>query len=179
VAQYVRSVVDPSAVDTGGGRYVFGALDQTQLSMTTRVNVILSPTVSVQVYAQPLLAAGDYEGFKELLRTRSYSFLRYGSAASVLDYDPAARSYSVDPDGAGGAAPFTFADPDFNLKSLRLNAVFRWELKPGSTFYGVWTRQQQDVTNPGVFSPGRDARAMFGAPGDDVFLVKMAYWIGR
>jgi hypothetical protein len=179
VAQYVRSVVDPSAVDTAGGRYVFGVLDQTQLSMTTRVSVIVSPTISVQIYAQPLLAAGDYDGFKELLRTRTYSFLRYGSAASVLAYDPAARSYLVDPDGTGDAASFTFADPDFNLKSLRLNAVFRWELKPGSTFYGVWTRQQQDFTNPGVFSPGRDARAMFGAPGDDVFLVKMAYWIGR
>jgi hypothetical protein len=179
VAQYVRSVVDPFAADTAGGRYVFGTLDQTQLSMTTRVNVILSPTVSVQVYAQPLLAAGDYDGFKELARTRTYSFLRYGSAASVLNYDPAARAYLADPDGAGDAAPFSFADPDFNLKSLRLNAVFRWEMKPGSTFYGVWTRQQQDLANPGVFSPGRDARAMFGAPGDDVFLVKMAYWIGR
>jgi hypothetical protein len=179
VAQYVRSVVDPSAVDTAGGRYVFGVLDQTQLSMTTRVSMIVSPTISVQVYAQPLLAAGNYDGFKELLRTRTYSFLRYGSAASALSYDPSARAYLADPDGAGGAAPFTFGDPDFNLKSLRLNAVFRWELKPGSTFYGVWTRQQQDLANPGVFSPGRDARAMFGAPGDDVFLVKMAYWIGR
>jgi hypothetical protein len=30
-----------------------------------------------------------------------------------------------------------------------------------------------------VFAPGRDARALFGARGDDVFLVKMAYWLGR
>jgi len=57
--------------------------------------------------------------------------------------------------------------------------VFRWEPKPGSTFYAVWTRQQQDLGNPGVFSPGRDATAMFRAAGDDVFMVKLAYWIGR
>jgi hypothetical protein len=57
--------------------------------------------------------------------------------------------------------------------------VFRWELNPGSTFYAVWTRQQQDLSNPGLFVPGRDARAMLGAPGDDVILFKMAYWIGR
>jgi hypothetical protein len=26
---------------------------------------------------------------------------------------------------------------------------------------------------------GRDTGRLFGAPGDDVFLVKIAYWIGR
>ena len=65
------------------------------------------------------------------------------------------------------------------MKSLKINAVFRWELKPGSTIYAVWTRQQHDTANPGRFAFGRDARALFGAAGDDVFLVKMAYWIGR
>jgi len=43
----------------------------------------------------------------------------------------------------------------------------------------VWTRQQQDKSNPGIFAPSHDARAMFGAPGDDVLLFKMSYWIGR
>jgi len=52
---------------------------------------------------------------------------------------------------------FSFSDPDFNFKSLRLNAVFRWEVKPGSALYAVWTRQQVDLTNPGVFSPGAGA----------------------
>ncbi len=90
VAQYVRSVVDATATDTFGGRYVFGGLDQTQLSMTTRVSVILSPTVSIQLYAQPLLAAGDYGGFKELARPRTYDFNQYGARASSLAYDAAA-----------------------------------------------------------------------------------------
>jgi hypothetical protein len=65
------------------------------------------------------------------------------------------------------------------LWSLRVNAVFRWELKPGSTFYAVWTRQQQDAANPGDFSMGRDVAALFSSPGDDIVLVKLAYWIGR
>ena len=62
---------------------------------------------------------------------------------------------------------------------MRLNAVFGWEMKPGSTLYAVWTRQQVNTEYPGVFVPGRDARALFGAGGDDVVLVKMAYWLGR
>jgi hypothetical protein len=177
LAQYVRSVVDPTAEHTYGGRYVFGVLDQSQLTMTTRVSLILTPRVSLQVYAQPLLSAGNYTDFKELAARGTFDFLHY--TPNQLTYDAALRRYVVDPDSAGAAPEFSFADPDFNIKSLRFNAVFRWEPKPGSTLYAVWTRQQQDFTSPGVFAPGRDAATMFRAPGDDVVMVKMAYWIGR
>jgi hypothetical protein len=179
VAQYVTTVADPLAAATFGNRYVFGSLEQRQLSMTTRASVILTPRVSFRFFMQPLLADGQYSGFKELARSRSFDFLRYGDATSTLAYDGASRTYSADPDGSGDAAALSFENPDFNLKSLRLNAVFRWELKPGSTVYAVWTRQQQDLSNPGRFAPGRDVRVMFGAPGDDVVLVKFAYWLGH
>jgi hypothetical protein len=178
-AQYVQSVDDPTATATLGGRYVFGGIDQWQLTMTTRAKVIFSPHASLQVFMQPLLATGDYSGFKELARPRTYDFLRYGTDIGTLSFDPLTRNYTADPDGAGAATPFTFSDPDYNFKSLRLNAVFRWEMKPGSNFYVVWTRQQQDDGNPGVFVPSRDARAMFTAPGDDIILFKVSYWLGR
>ena len=178
-AQYVRSVDDPTATSTFGGRYVFGGIDQWQLSMTTRANVIFTPHASLQVFLQPLLATGDYSGFKELAQPRTYDFLEYGKDTGSLTLDPATQIYVVDPDGGGSAPPFAFGNPDYNFKSLRLNAVFRWELKPGSNFYAVWTRQQQDFTNPGRFVPGHDARELLRAPGDDVILFKFAYWIGR
>ena len=62
---------------------VFGTLDQQQLSMTTRVSVIVSPTVSVQIFAQPLLAAGDYTRFNELAQPRTFDFLEYGSCGTT------------------------------------------------------------------------------------------------
>jgi hypothetical protein len=179
IAQYVRTVVDPTATDTYGGRYVFSGIDQWQLAMTTRANVIFTPHVSLQVFMQPLLATGDYNGFKELARPRTLDFLHYGDNGSSLAFDAMSQTYTADPDGAGPAPPFRFGNPDYNFKSLRLNAVFRWEMRPGSNFYAVWTRQQQDLSNPGIFAPGRDVRAMFGAEGDDVILFKVAYWIGR
>ena len=178
-AQYVRETGDATADATFGKRYVFGTIDQTQVSMTTRVSLVLSPRLSLQVFMQPLLATGDYLDFKELARPRTFDFLRYGANGSLLSYDEGSRRYSVDPDADGPAPSFTFADPDFNFKSLRVNTVFRWEVHPGSNLYAVWTRQQQDHTNPGAFGLGRDASALFNAPGDDVFLVKMAYWLGR
>jgi len=179
MAQYIRSVSDATAVETYGGRHVFGVIDQTQLTMTTRVNVILSPRVAIQVFAQPLLAVGDYTNFRELARPRTFDFLEYGSPGTSFAHDARSRTYLVDPDQSGPASSFTFGDPDFNFKSLRVNAVFRWELKPGTTFYAVWTRQQQDLAHPGDFSLGRDAEALWSAPSDNVFLIKMAYWLGR
>ena len=72
----VVSASAATAVATFGKRYVFGTIDQKQLTLQTRVNWILNPNVSLQVYMQPLLAAGDYSDFKELAekRLRSVEF---------------------------------------------------------------------------------------------------------
>ncbi len=179
-AQYVTTVSDATATQTYGGRYVFGELDQRQLTLQTRVTALVSSKMSITLFVQPLIAVGDYTEFKELQAPRTFDFTHYtDSGTHLIDYDADAKLYTVSPDTAAGAAAFTFRDPDFNLKSVRTNAVLRWEIKPGSTFYAVWTRQQQDTNYPGTYSLSRDTRRMFRAPGDDVFLVKMAYWIGH
>lgn len=147
VAQYVGT--DTEAV--------FAPNDQTEVTLTTRVNYILSPNASLQVYMQPLLAAGDYGDLKVL------------AAPGTFDFNPYVP--------AGGSSPFD--NPDYNFKSLRLNAVFRWEFRPGSTIYCVWTQQREDHQYPGDFSFGRDLEALFSAPANDIFLVKLTYWIGR
>jgi hypothetical protein len=179
MSQYLRTEDDATAVATFGKRYVFGTIDQKQLTLQTRVNWILNPNVSLQIYMQPLLATGTYGDFKELAAPGTYEFRRYGGAGSSLSYDSISRAYSVDPDGVAPSSSFTFDDPDFNVKSLRLNAILRWEFKPGSTLYAVWTEQREDDSHPGEFSPRRDLARLFNANADDVFLVKFTYWLGR
>jgi hypothetical protein len=60
-----------------------------------------------------------------------------------------------------------------------VNAVFRWEWRLGSTLYLVWTENRQDLSDPGVFSPGRDIGKVFSAAPNDIFLVRFAYWFSR
>lgn len=136
---------------------MFAPIVQTQLTLMTRINDIITPRASLQVFMQPLLATGDYGDFKALAAPRTFDFTPY----------------------VAGDAALTFDNPDYNLKSLRVNAVFRWEFKPGSTLYSVWTQQREDSGHPGEFRFRRDAGTLFSAPADDVFLVKMTYWIGR
>jgi hypothetical protein len=133
--------------------------------------------VSFQVYVQPLVSVGQYNEFKELARPRTFDFVRYGIDRGSLADDPVTGRYVVSP-GDGGT-PFSFDNPDFNFKSLRLNAIFRWEWRPGSAMYFVWTEQREDLDHPGQFVFGRDLRGVFRAPPDDVLLFKIAYWFQR
>jgi hypothetical protein len=177
LAQYVDTFEDPVAAATYGARYVFGTLRQKEFSLQTRVNFVVSPKISLEVYMQPLVSVGDYDGFKELARPRTFDFVRYGEDSGSVSFDPVSGHYTVVP-GDGGAA-FSFDNPDFNFKSLRLNAIFRWEWRPGSALYFVWTEQREDDARPGQFALGRDVRGIFAAPADDVILFKIAYWFQR
>jgi hypothetical protein len=176
-AQYVRTVDDVTATRTFGQRYVFADLDQSSVGMTGRVNMGVTPNMSLQVYSQLLLSAGEYWRFKELERARTLSFLAYGQDLGTITRRP--DGYAIDPDGPGPTAAFDVNDPDFNFKSLRLNAVFRWEWSPGSTLFLVWTESQEDSRYPGDLLVGRDVRALFSSPAENVFLVKIAYWFNH
>ncbi len=179
LAQYVQRVGDPLATATYGARYVFSNLHQTEVSMVTRVDLVLTPAVSLQLYVQPLISVGRYWNLKELAVPRTFDFLVYGTGGSAIAPIPGERAFLVDPDGGGPAAPFRLDDPSFNFKSLRANAIFRWQFRPGSTLFVVWTEQRQDSSRPGEFHLGQDIRSMFDARPDDVVLVKISWWFGR
>ena len=55
--------------NTADGRYVFGRLDQTTVSLTMRVNYTITPQLSVQIYAAPFVSAGDYDRLQAAGRT--------------------------------------------------------------------------------------------------------------
>ena len=178
VAQYITTVVDQTATATYGARYVFGQLDQTELSMATRVNFVMSPRMSLQMFVQPLLSVGRYSFLQEAAAPRTFDFLRYGLDTGTIEYDADREVYEVDPDGEGGGAAFEVGDPDFNFKSLRVNAVFRWEFRPGSTAYLVWTQQRQH-DGGGSMDVASDFSHLLEEPGDNVLMFKISYWLSR
>jgi hypothetical protein len=172
-AQYVDTFDDAMATGTFGHRYVFAALDQTTVSASLRLNWIFTPRFSLEVYTQPLLSSGSYTRFKELARPRSYAFTGYPDPAPTADPD----RIVVDPDGATGpAAGHEIDDPNFSLASLRGNAVLRWEYSPGSTLFLVWTQNRSDTESVGSFQTGHALDRLFGAPADNIFMVKVSYW---
>ncbi len=175
--QWVDNFDDEFATNTYNTRYVFGELSQETISANIRLNWIFSPTLSLQLYVQPLLAIGDYGNYKELAKPSSMDYNYYGENGSQINYNSGDDEYTVDPDGEGPADQFTFSNPDFNFKSLRGNVVLRWEYLPGSVFYFVWTHNKTNSDNPGDFRFSRDLSNLWNAEADNVFLVKFSYWL--
>ena len=151
-AQYLGSRADATDAALFGRRYFFSALDQRTLSLDTRVNYTFSPALTLEVFLQPFISAVDFRGeTKYLAAPRSFSFTE----------DPSAE----------------VRGSDFNVRSLRGNAVLRWEWRRGSTLYLAWQQQRENVEGVGDFDLTRDRRALFGADPDNVFVVKMNYWL--
>ncbi|MEG8947822.1 DUF5916 domain-containing protein [Rosettibacter firmus] len=174
--QWINNFEDQYAVNTYQYRYVFGKIIQNTLSTNIRLNWTFTPKLSLQVYLQPFFAVGDYQEFKELSKPKSLSYLIYGQNNSTINYNEINNEYEVDPDGNGPATTFKFGNPDFNYKSIRGTAVLRWEIKPGSILYLVWSHNQTNDSNPGEFNLKRDFKNLWKSDGDNIFLIKFSYW---
>ena len=136
------------------GEYVFGHLKQRTVSMTTRVNYTITPTLSVQIYAAPFVSAGQYQRYYRLVDGRATSF-----------------------DGRYAPYPAYDGNPNFNYRSFRTTNVLRWEYKPGSSLFVVWQQGRETTADYGDFRLGRDFGRVFRTPATNVFLVKMSYWL--
>jgi hypothetical protein len=184
--QYVTAVEDPAVTAPfGGTRYVFGRLEQKTFSLNTRVNTTFTPNLTLELFAQPFLASGRYTSFKEFAEAKSRRMFFFGrdngsTVATNTDAVGDVTGYTIDPDGAAGpAAEFTFDNPDFNSRSLRGTGVLRWEYRPGSTLFFVWTQQREGSDNYGDFNFTRDRSALFRDRPINVFQIKATYWLGR
>ena len=178
-AQYVQTVADSFATAFYGNRYVFAQLVQNSVAMETRFNVTFSPVLTLELYMQPLIASGAYSKYREFAAPRQLRKLVYGVDVGT-DSVPAGapQQHWIDPDGPGPSPKFLITDPSFTFRSLRGNAVLRWEYHPGSTLFLVWTRSGSSSLARGNIDFGADAGSLFQGPSSNVFLLKVNYWLG-
>ncbi len=173
-AQYVRTVTSPST------RYIMGALQQRTAAVVLRTSYSITSDLAVDLYLQPFLSAGTYTAIKEVSDPKAAAFAdRFRTyTAGQLTLDPATNRYAIDLD-ENGSADFTIPNPAFSVRELRSNLVLRWEFRPGSTLFVVWSEARDDKTLAPGLDLGRDGSRLFSAPARDVFLVKLSYWLGR
>ena len=154
--------------------YLFGRLAQTTAGITARADWTFSPTLSLQLYAQPFVSAGTYDAFKRVADPRARSYAdRFAAVPAQAGADGTLRA-DINGDGAADS----FGRPDFNVKQLRSNLVLRWEYRPGSTLFAVWSQGRDHYDRSGAFSLPGDLGTLLEQPGDDVFMLKVSYWIG-
>ncbi len=146
--------------DTAGTtHYSLAHLDQRTVALTGRVSYTATPDLSLDLYAAPYVSAGRYSRIRQLSAT-----------PWAWRYDDRTIPY-VPP--AGSADGFEFAQ-------LRADAVLRWEYRPGSTLFLVWTHGRD-----GSADAASDAswaaryRGLFQLHPENTFLLKVAYRLGR
>ena len=159
-----------------GTRWVMGRIDQGTWSFTFRVNLSITPELTVQYYGSPFIGTGHYTAFKRatdtLAQDNASRFHLYGP--EEIAYRAEDNSYQVTE--AGGGPSYSFANPDFSFRQFRSNLVARWEWKPGSSLYVVWSQGRTSYAPEWDASFGSNWDSLRQARPDNVFLVKFSYW---
>jgi hypothetical protein len=157
---------------------VFATIHQTTLALVTRADWTFTPKASLQLYLQPLVSAGDFTSFKELRTPRTFDFDVYGQDVGTIS--KTGGVYTIDPDAnAATGNSIQVPDPNFNFRSLRGNAVMRWEYRPGSTLFFVWQQQRVGSEPFGDFDFSRDFHGLVRQHPDNVFTIKATYYLAH
>lgn len=172
-SQYIDQVEDSA----GELRYLVGRIRQTTAALTLRVAWTLSPRLSLQAYAQPFLASGDYESYREVTNPSAASPAARTTTLGAGDLMLRDETYSVDRD-RDGAAEYSFSRPDFGVAELRSTLVLRWEYRPGSALFAIWSHGQAGSDEVGEFGLDRGLSRLSGAEAEDLVMIKANYWLG-
>ena len=172
--QYVSNIELPGVM-----RYIRGHLEQSQVYLTLRMNYNITPDFTIQYYGMPFISAGTYDEFKYINDPMADDFNdRYiFFNGSQIAFNAGENLYEID-ENSDGAPDYSFDTPDFNVRDFNSNLVIRWEYRPGSTVYLVWSRKRNNVLSNGSFNLWEDTRGLFNIYPYDVFLIKFSYRFG-
>ena len=158
-------------------RSIVGLVDQETLRFTGRLIYNITPDLTLQYYGQPYITRPLYSNFgyvsNPLAKEYDDRFQVYQPNQLTLDNN----RYLVD-ENADGITDYSFGKPDFNFVQFRSNLIVRWEYKPGSELYLVWSQGNtaadafNDLDTPIFQSLFENA---FADQSRNIFLIKCTY----
>lgn len=150
--QWIDNFVDGTVTS-----YTFARLFQATSSVTLRLNYTLTPTLSIESYVQPFVSTVEYTNWRALADGRS------------SDVNQRFRPYTL-----------RGAPEGFRFGQLRTNNVVRWEYRPGSVLFFVFSQGRDTYTGaPTDYGVQPAFDDVFAQRPQNVFLVKTSYWFGR
>ena len=159
-------------------RYLFASIQQKTLTLTIRANYYINPDLSIQYYGSPFVSSGLYDDFKRISdpKAEEYADRFRIYPQSYMMYFVEDEQYGISENG-NGFYNYYIDQPDFNFRQFRSNLVIRWEFRPGSLLYVVWSQDRTDYISNGNFDYWNDLGDLFKITPDDVFMIKLSYLI--
>ncbi len=166
-----------TAASAGSPRWLLGRIDQQTWNFTMRANLVLTPDLTIQYYGSPFFSNGRYSDFKRTTNplAERYADRFHALSPAEISYLPTANGYRVQE--KSDPAPYTFDNPDFSFRQFRSNLVLRWEYRPGSTFYAVWSQGRTAFAPRWQSGFSSNWDALWRDRPENVFLVKMTFWL--
>jgi hypothetical protein len=164
----------------GSDRYVFANIDRKTISASFRVNLNLSPDLTLQYWGQPFVATGSYTKYKYITDPLADSYHNRFLTYTDDQYLPDPENIVID-ENRDGTEDYRFGLPDFNVREFLSNLVLRWEYNPGSSVYLVWSQTRSSYDNNGTLNVMNDVSDLFNTSDNkphNVFLVKFSYRFG-
>lgn len=156
-----------------GYRHIMGTIDQQTLGFAFRIDYSVTPEFSVQYYGSPFISKGEYAEFKYISDPENSDY----NKRFALYPNPAiiASEYQLD-ENNDGLTDYTLINPDFNFHQFRSNLVAKWEYRPGSFLYFVWSSERTGNTDEAYASMGESFRQLWKVFPGNIFLIKFNYW---
>lgn len=163
----------------GDPRYIFGSINQKVIGMSLRMNLTITPDLTIQYWGQPFMASGKYTDIKMITdpMAEQYEDRYHQFTNEEIDcYEE--DGYCAIDENMDDQVDYYVGYPDFNFKEFKSNLVARWEYRPGSVVYLVWSQGKSAVHEYGDFDFSRDFQNLNKVYPHNVFLIKFSYRFG-
>ena len=157
-------------------RYILGTVRQEYLSISLRINMNITPDLTLEYWGQPFAASGKYTDYKYIHRpdAKQYHDRFILFSADQLTRDEAGSCYEVDEE-PDGTTDYKFPEPDFKMNEFISNFVIRLEYRPGSNIFFVWSQSREGFYPEGLFSPVTTMTDLSKLEPTNVFILKFSY----
>jgi len=155
-------------------RFITAEIDQKTLSASLRINYTINPNLTIQYYGQPFISNGIYKNF---------NFINNPVADNLYDRIDLYTTNQISFDGTNyfidenrdGTIDYEFENPDFSFVQFRSNLVVRWEYRPGSEIFLVWSQGNVGTQDPNDRLFRSLDNQIFEEKAENTFLIKATY----
>jgi hypothetical protein len=160
----------------GTQRVIVSEVRQKTLRFTGRFTYNITPDLTIQYYGQPYITRPLYKNFAYVTDALAKNFEDRFQPYTSNQISLSNNVYAID-ENTDGSTDYSFGLPDFNFVQFRSNLVARWEYKPGSELFLVWSQSNtansiEELDTP-LFNSLTDNA--FANQARNIFLVKWTY----
>lgn len=170
---YFQMLTDNNQFVPSSGLNIAGKIERHTLYTTLRAEFFVTPELSLQYYGSPYSSIGKFD---KIYRVADPHAKDPEKKYAQLEYSGSDENFQYYKEVDGSPTIWAIEYPDFNFQEFRSNFVLRWEYRPGSTLFFVWSYNRSNYENrynPSVIDSFGNIEK---AKANNALILKLSYW---